>query len=80
MAESVDSVLKLDKKAREALAEKVDKNRKVPSKDFTPIYEAAGGPEGEKWSINRIKWLLLALTPENVAACREEGTDVESDE
>ena len=75
MAESVDSVLQLDKDAREALAEKVEKSRKVASKDFTPIYVAAGGPDGEKWSINRIKWLLLALTPENVAAAREEATD-----
>ena len=79
MAESVDNVLKMNKKEREELAEKVEKSRKVASKDFTPIYVAAGGPEGEKWSINRIKWLLLALTPENVAACREEGTDVESE-
>ena len=79
MAESVDNVLKLNKKEREELAEKVEKSRKVASKDFTPIYAAAGGPDGEKWSINRIKWLLLELTPENVAAAREEATDVESE-
>ena len=79
MAASVDDVLKLGNADREALAEKVENSRRLKSKDFTPIYEAAGGPAGEKWSINRIKWLLLTLNAENVAASREEATDVEED-
>ena len=79
MAESLENVLELDEDGRIKLAEKVDKSRHVNSSDFTAVYEAAKGPEGETAARNRIKWLLCALSEENVAASREEGTDCEEE-